>query len=354
MTSDLNEIFKSMFIETHDEGMTFNSRVLLIDGMNTFMRNFCAIPTMDEGGHHIGGTAGFLRSIGYTIRTLKPSRVIIAFDGLGGSQRRRKIFPNYKAHRKPFVRLNRPGDFKSEEQEQENMKFQLTSLMAILATMPLTTIVQENIEADDIIGYLAKHIESIGGTSIIYSSDKDFLQLANDQIIIYSPIRKKTYTADLIAEEYLTHPNNFVFYRALLGDKSDNINGIMGAGEKTLHKYLPEFKDPDSNINYKFVVDKFKDVKKIPKVIEKIIAQEDLIKRNMKLMNLSEQQISDTTKLKILAAFRSELRKLNKPDLTKCMISARVMSNFPNYDEWVTFSISPLMRFYGTDRTEGI
>jgi 5'-3' exonuclease len=305
---------------------------------------------MDDNGNHIGGTSGFLRSMGYAIRTLKPTRVIVVFDGKGGSQRRRKIFPEYKSQRKMPTRLNRPGDFKTPEQELENLKFQLVSLMEILSHMPVTTIQIENVEADDIIGYLAKHIEKNGGKSIIYSTDKDFLQLVNENVTIYSPIKKKTYTPDIIQEEYLTHPNNFVFYRALLGDKSDNINGISGAGAKTLHKYLPELTDPNSKVDYDFVVNKYKDVKKKPSVITKIINEQKLLDRNVQLMDLSEQQMSVDAKLKIIDKFNAPLNKLDKSSLTKAMVSGRVMSNFTNYDEWVTFSILPLMRFYDITR----
>ena len=72
-----------------------NDSVLLIDGLNTFIRVFSPIPTTNEDGVHIGGIVGFLRSIGYTINMVRPTRTIIVFDGKGGSNRRRKIFPEY-------------------------------------------------------------------------------------------------------------------------------------------------------------------------------------------------------------------------------------------------------------------
>ena len=77
-----------------------NDSVLLIDGMNLFIRVFSAIPTTNEDGVHVGGIVGFLRSIGYTINMFRPTRVIIVFDGKGGSTRRRKLFPEYKQKRK--------------------------------------------------------------------------------------------------------------------------------------------------------------------------------------------------------------------------------------------------------------
>ena len=70
-----------------------NDKVLIIDGLNTFIRCFIAIPTLIDDGAHVGGVVGFLRSIGYAIRTIRPPRTIIVFDGKGGSNRRKKIFP---------------------------------------------------------------------------------------------------------------------------------------------------------------------------------------------------------------------------------------------------------------------
>ena len=82
-----------------------NDSVLLIDGLNTFIRVFTAIPTTNEDGIHIGGIVGFLRSLAYTINMVRPTRTIIVFDGKGGSNRRRKIFPQYKMGRKMSHRL---------------------------------------------------------------------------------------------------------------------------------------------------------------------------------------------------------------------------------------------------------
>ena len=72
-----------------------NDRILLIDGLNTFIRVFSVFPSTNENGIHVGGFVGLLRSIGYAIRMLAPTRVVIVFDGKGGSTRRRKFYPEY-------------------------------------------------------------------------------------------------------------------------------------------------------------------------------------------------------------------------------------------------------------------
>src|SRR6056300_1495070 len=76
---------------------TRNSKVLIIDGLNTFIRSWTTNPAMNEDGDHTGGVVGSLNSIGYQIRKFNPSRVVVVFDGSGGSKKRKKIFEGYKS-----------------------------------------------------------------------------------------------------------------------------------------------------------------------------------------------------------------------------------------------------------------
>ena len=346
MVNDLQKLFSDMNFSQTDNSLTMNSRVLIVDGLNTFLRNYAAIPSMDENGNHIGGTHGFLKSLGYAIRNFKPTRVVVIFDGKGGSDRRRKLFPNYKSQRKVFTRLNRPQDFTTQQQDAENMKFQLVTLMQILNLLPITTIQVDGVEADDIMAYIALHVQSLGNEAIMYSTDKDFLQLVSNGIKVFNPVKKKTFTADIVQETYLIHPSNFVFYRALMGDKSDNIEGIRGAGEKTLHKLIPELAESSVTVDYKFIENKYIDVKKKPKLIQNILLNEDIIKRNLQLMDLRQQQMSANIKINLLSHFNQTPPIVNKTELTKAMVRARIMSSFTNYDEWLSFSFLPLQRFY--------
>ena len=80
---------------------SLNDHILLVDGLNNFIRAWSASPATNSDGVHIGGMIGFLQSIGFAVRTLFPTRLIIIFDGPGGSQRRRKIYKGYKGKRNP-------------------------------------------------------------------------------------------------------------------------------------------------------------------------------------------------------------------------------------------------------------
>ena len=100
-------LLKQMLNEKTVDDQNSNSRVLIVDGLNTFIRAYAASPTTNSDGEHIGGISGFLLSIGHAIKAINPTRVIITFDGKNGSARRRSIYPDYKANRKVKIRLNR-------------------------------------------------------------------------------------------------------------------------------------------------------------------------------------------------------------------------------------------------------
>jgi DNA polymerase-1 len=343
--TDLLKVFNDMHLA--DKDTSYNSRVLIVDALNTFMRNYTAIPTLDDDGNHIGGMAGFLKSIGFAIRSFKPTRVVLVFDGQGGSQRRRKIYKEYKAHRKPPTRLNRSYDMTTDEQERDNMKWQLVSLIQITECLPVSILALDNIEADDAIAYMSELVTKNGGTSIIYSTDKDFLQMVNENVKLYNPVKKKTFDIDIVLETYGVHPSNFVFYRSLLGDKSDNIDGIKGAGEKTVLKYIPELVDPSVEVNLHLVEQKYADIKKKPKLIENILNNTDIVERNLQLMNLHDVDINIDAKMKILHKFEESCPPLRKSDLTRLLVKNKLVSNIPNYDEWITFTFTPLARYHG-------
>ena len=343
--TDLLKVFNDMQLDSKDIG--YNSRVLIVDALNTFMRSYAAIPTLDDNGNHIGGMAGFMKSLGFAIRSFKPTRVVLVFDGKGGSQRRRKIYKEYKANRKPPTRLNRSYDMTTDEQERENMKWQLVSLVEMVECLPVSILALDNIEADDTIAYMSELVTKNGGTSIIYSTDKDFLQMVNESVKLYNPVKKKTFDIDVVLETYGVHPNNFVFYRSLLGDKSDNIDGIKGAGEKTVLKYLPELADPSVEVNLDLVEQKYSDIKKKPKLVENILDNSNIVHRNLQLMNLRDVDINIDAKMKILHKFEEGCPPLRKSDLTRLMVRTNIISSMQNYDEWITFTFTPLARYYG-------
>ena len=302
---------------------TANDKVLIIDGLNTFIRCFSAIPTLNDDGAHVGGIVGFLRSIGYAIRTIRPTRTVIVFDGKGGSNRRKKLFPQYKAGRNMSERLNRSYDFNNKEDEHESMIMQLTRVIDYLDYLPITTITIENIEADDTMAYVTKQILKTSKI-VLMSTDKDFLQLVNHRVSVWSPTKKKMYDPPKVLEDYGIPSHNFAVYRSIDGDKSDNINGVRGWGLKTIQKKIPLLLE-----------DKILNIDDIIKEDEKLKENEEILRRNYRLMQLEEVDISTSAKTKILDKIREPINRLNKMQFQKKFIEDRLFATLPNMESWL-------------------
>ncbi|MBT4207978.1 hypothetical protein HOE22_06495 [Candidatus Woesearchaeota archaeon] len=328
-----------------EEGNTENpnENILLVDGLNLFIRCFSVIPTTNTNGVHVGGISGFLKSLGYAIKLLSPTRTIIVFDGKGGSTRRRKLFPDYKAQRKTKIRLNRSDSFENLDDERQSMMMQLSRTAEYLETLPVTIISVDNIEADDAMAYIAKQLlpES---NHVIMSTDKDFLQLVNDKISVWSPTKKKLYKPDNLKEEYEISANNFLTYRLLEGDKSDNIPGVMGVGLKTAIKRFPQLLDENVDVSIGDLLKTASDNKGI-KIYDNVTNSEDKLRLNYKLMQLDEVDISGQVKLKINNIVNGKITETAKMNFQKMYIQDQMQHTIPNLESWFTQCWSKLNRF---------
>lgn len=236
MNKTYQDILNNLHEEDNLEPLHLNSRVLLIDSMNTFLRSFAMIPAINPQGNHIGGLVGFLKSLGYVIKLIRPTRVILVFDGQGNITNRRNTYADYKANRE-IKRITNYKVFSTLEEESDSIATQMLRLLDYLKSLPVNISIIDKIEADDTIAYLSQKLKD---DVIIYSADQDFLQLVNDRITVYSPIKKKFYKPNDVYEQYGMHPYNFITMKCLMGDKSDNLPGVKGLGPKKLMKYFPE------------------------------------------------------------------------------------------------------------------
>ncbi len=309
-----------------------NDSVLLIDGMNLFIRVFSAIPTTNDDGIHIGGIVGFLRSLAYSINMIRPTRTIIVFDGKGGSNRRRKIFPEYKMGRKMSYRLNRAHDFLTREEEQKMMIRQLNRVVEYLECLPLTIVSIDNLEADDIMSYICNLVLKESQFTIM-SADKDFYQLVDKRVKLYSPTKKILYDRETIKKEFGVYPQNVLTCRVVEGDKSDEIPGVRGIGVKTLIKEFPLLVE-DRVFNTKDLLDMAKS--RNTRVSKMIQDSELIIKRNYLLMQLGDPNIKNQTKLKIGDSVREMMPKLVKYQLQTLFVKDKLWGQIPNFDNWLT------------------
>ncbi|MEY3431632.1 MAG: hypothetical protein RIS53_530 [Bacillota bacterium] len=344
----MNKKYASLLNEVEKEHSTAhlrkrNSKVLFIDGLNTFFRCWSTNPMMNEDGEHVGGVVGFLRSIGKVIRDENPTRVVVVFDGKGGSQKRRELFPQYKADRKVKFRVNRQYEgMMSEEDEQVSLKRQISWLGNILNVLPVTTLIYDNVEADDVIGYLSKQVLKEDENGIIFSSDKDFLQLVSSNIQVWNPLKKKRMDIDTIKNEYGIHPHNFIWYRVLDGDKSDNIDGVKGCGLKTLQKRMPLL-ETENRLTIDQLISAAEAEKDDYKVFQTIAESKKLIERNYELMQLENPDISGLTKVKIIERFKSEDEPMDKMKFIGLGMKYKILQNWTDVQDWLRSSFGNLI-----------
>lgn len=312
-----------------------NNHILVIDAMNTLIRSFSLLKAMNPDGHHVGGLVGFLRSLGYLVRTIDPTRVIIVWDGKGGSGNRKNINPEYKAQR-ATARITHWGLYDSKAEETEALIGQLYRLQDYLDCLPMQQIMMEKLEADDIIAYLAK--EASGSPRVdkvtIVSSDKDFLQLIDDTIEVYAPVKKRTITNSNILDEIKVHPSNYNIVKALLGDNSDNLRGVKGLGIKTLVKEFPDLvSKEDCDLDYIWeVCEKNLEGKKI---FSKIIHEFDIVKNNFNIMDLHDTLLDDSEKNLILDIIKSDIPALQSGAFLHLLDQDKIEGITKNTEGWL-------------------
>ena len=269
-------------------------RIVIIDALNLFIRNYVVNPTMNAEGHPIGGCIGFIKSLQKICRELRPDEVVICWDGIGGSQKKKAKNKEYKAGRKP-IRFNRRMIDLDPALQDENRIFQQIRLFEYLNEMPVLQLAVDGIEADDVI------------------SDKDFFQLCDDETIVYRPIQNEIVTKGVLTTKYGIHPNNFALARAIVGDKSDNLPGIKGVGLKTVAKNF-EFLSEAKQYDLDELIDVCRDQEK-PKVSHtNIMAGREIIADNYDMMQLYAPEISYINKKSIdynIENFEPDFNKLN-------------------------------------------
>ena len=212
------------------------------------------------------------------------------------------------------------------------MVFQLNRIVEYLECLPLTIITMDNIEADDVIGYCAKHI--FDNKSTIMSTDKDFLQLIDENIRVYSPTKKKMYDEEKIVEEYGISSQNFLLYRMLDGDVSDSIPGVKGVGLKSLLKYFP-FLENSHKYTIQDVIKSAKAKKDIYKLCEEITKSGDQMVLNEKLMDLDNVNISGSSKLKIQTITSNPIQRMIKHKFQKMFLEDKLYTALPNLNSWL-------------------
>ena len=206
-------------------------KIILLDGNSLSYRAFYAMPALqNKSGLYTNSVYGFTLMLERMLEDIKPKYALVAFDK-GKQTFRHKTYQDYKGTR---------------DKTPSELVEQFGYVRELLDSYGIKYEEHFDYEADDIIGSYAKLAEKAGLEVIIISGDKDLTQLASDNITVYYTRRGVTevdhYTPEFINEKYGLSPEQIIDMKGLMGDKSDNIPGIAGIGEKTAIKLLAEYK----------------------------------------------------------------------------------------------------------------
>lgn len=313
------------------EPLLYDSQLLIVDGLNTFLRCFSAMPSLNDNGDHIGGTLGFLKSLIASIKQFRPTQVLVVFDGTGGSVRRKELFGDYKAQRSVnTIRFNRFKEFETPDKELESLKFQIQRTILYLDVLPVKIFSYDGVEADDVIAYLStKVFDKVHQKITIISTDRDFLQLCSERVSIWSPVKRKLYTLESMMEEFQLTPTQYLLYRCFSGDVSDNVPGVKGVGMST---FISWFKQCETLEEIFKVIDSTTSTKKILNTLQQ---SKNVIKRNYELLQLQDVDISGQITSLIRQKVEKDIPSFNKVDFIKLLSEDRVSSLIPDFHTWV-------------------
>lgn len=299
----------------------------LVLDMNNIMKISLVNHKTNEKGVVCGMVTSALRLIGEVLKKKDFDYCIAAYDGYGSGVLRYRIYEDYKANRDKHYELiggdteydralnayrrkvlehaNAKRKGSSQEDDDELFAQQKPILQSILEELCIRQYEFENVEGDDIISYYV-HNKKPNEKIVIVSSDKDITQLISETVIVYNPRTKAFVTMDNSVEQIGVRCDNVVLEKMICGDPSDNIKGVKGIGEATLHKLFPEINARRLDLEAvvarsKELLDERKAQKKKPlRALENIVngitdgCQGDrLYEINRKIIDLSEPMLTD-------------------------------------------------------------
>jgi DNA polymerase-1 len=201
-------------------------RLVLIDGYSYMYRAFHALPPLTTSkGQPTGAIFGFLNMLRQIQRTRQPDLLAVVMDAPGPTFRD-ELYAAYKATR---------------EKMPDELQSQIEPLLEMVRALGLPLLREPGVEADDVIGTLAKRAQAAGIDTLIATSDKDMAQLVNGHIRLFDGISNRELDAAGVMDKFGVPPERIIDYLTLVGDTSDNIPGVPSVGPKTAAKWLAEF-----------------------------------------------------------------------------------------------------------------
>ena len=314
------------------------SKTLLVDGDNLFKIGFHGVKELYNDGSHIGGVYHFINTIRRFLDEGQLDKVVVFWDGKYNSSIRKQLYPQYKANRRQDMNEDK---YASYLEQKSRVKEYLEEVFVRQVEM-------EDNEADDLIAYYCKIATNEQIT--IFSADKDLTQLINERVTIFSPIVKQYYKfGDKITINKVEIPHyNVLLCKIFTGDKSDNIDGIEGLGEKTLIKYFPQMQEKPCTIeelldNARNIPQK-KPIKTLLNILtgktKSTILGEEFYNTNKKIVDLSNPLITDDGKTLVEQIYTDTIDPTDRgyKNLMRMMMEDGLFKYLPKDDEaWVNF-----------------
>src|ERR1700742_838039 len=208
-------------------------KLILVDGSGYLYRAFHALPPLTNSrGEPTGAVLGVLNMLNKMIKEEAPDRIAVVFDAPGRTFRD-DLFDQYKAHREPMP---------------DNLTAQVQPLYDVVAAMGVPLLRVPGVEADDVIGTLARLGADAGFKVLISTGDKDMAQLVGPNVELINTMSNTRLDRIGVKAKFDVFPEQIVDYLALVGDTSDNIPGITGVGNKTAAKWLNQYQNLDTLI----------------------------------------------------------------------------------------------------------
>jgi len=203
-----------------------NNTLILVDGSSYLYRAFHALPSFSNSqGKPTGAIYGMTNMLKSLLHDYNPVYAAVVFDAKGKTFRH-ELFPEYKANRPPMP---------------DELVKQILPVHDMVRALGFPLIMESGVEADDVIGTLAKQAEVAGMHSLIFTGDKDFAQLVNASVTLVDTMKKSRLDVDGIQKKFGIPPELFIDYLSLMGDSVDNVPGVKKVGPKTAVKWLKTY-----------------------------------------------------------------------------------------------------------------
>jgi DNA polymerase I len=299
--------------------LAMNKKVYLVDGSGYIFRAFYAIQSLrTKEGFPTNALYGFTRMLLKLLAAADSQHVVVVFDA-GRETFRTEIYKDYKANRKDCP---------------EDLLQQMPYFREIAIALGLQIIQQKGFEADDIIGTLAERLKKASIECVIVSGDKDMMQLVTDGVSIWDTMNDKRYGPNEVHAKMGVYPDKIIDLLALMGDSSDNIPGLKGAGPKTAVQLIEKYGNIENIINSAKLVAEDKSIRNRNKISEQIEFDAELIRLSQRLARIKTDVPCNIDQLgsedKVMQSTDSDRSTVNISELSDDAFYAALERHAPN------------------------